>query len=326
MPDSYRYEIDEKDRPQPGDVPFDLDWALSSVMLVQAQIPEDAFTARYLGTERAGHGVLIDPAGLILTIGYLITEAETIWLHGADGKACAAHVVGYDQETGFGLVQALERLELPAMELGSSADLGIGEKVIVAASGGRAHAISANVISKREFAGYWEYLLDEALFTSPGHPNWGGTALIDRNGALCGIGSLAVQQGRPDEPTIDGNMVVPIDLLKPIIDDLSTLGKTRNPPRPWLGMFTSDDDDDRLIVAGLVDGGPADQADVRVGDIVLGVDGEQVEDLASLYRAIWSHGEAGSEIPLNVYREGDALDLLVQSTDRSGMLKSPRLH
>ena len=325
MTDPYEPDIPEDLRPRLEDVPFDLNRALSSVVVVQAGIPDDAFTAQLLGTERAGHGVLIDEAGLVLTIGYLITEAETVWIIGDGGKVSAAHVLGYDQETGFGLVQSLDRLGLPAMELGNSADLDIGERVIVAGHGGPAQAINANVISKREFAGYWEYLIDEAIFTAPGHPNWGGAGLIGKDGTLRGIGSLAIQQGAPGEPAIDGNMIVPIDLLKPILDDLRTFGRSRNPPRPWLGMFTSEADEN-LVVSGLVDGGPAYDADVRIGDFVVGVDGAPVTDLASMYRAVWSLGEAGAKVPLTVFRRGDTLDVTVRSINRSDKLKSPRVH
>src|SRR6185437_3271875 len=183
------WEIPLVAQPRPEEFDFDLDEVLRSVVGLQAHIPEDAFTAQTLGTERAGSGVVIRDGGLVLTIGYLVTEAESVWLSTADGRAMPGHVLAYDQETGFGLVQALGRLGLPALELGRSGVASIGDPVVVA-GGGRRQSLSAEIIGKEEFAGYWEYLLDEALFTAPAHPHWGGTGLIDRDGKLLGIGSL----------------------------------------------------------------------------------------------------------------------------------------
>ncbi len=317
--------VDPSLRPDPATVRFDLEHALLSIVSLHTKIPESAFTASSLGDERSGHGVLIGDNGLILTIGYLIIEAETVWLLDGRGRAVQAHVVGYDQETGFGLVQALERLDLPVMELGSSAALDLGDSVIVAGNGGVAGAVAAEVVAKQEFAGYWEYVLDEALFTAPPHPFWGGAGLIDRHGRLGGIGSLFVQHNPGTAPSFDGNMVVPIDLLKPILDNLSTMGRSGRPPRPWLGLITAEADG-KIVVAGLADGGPAERADIRVGDLVVGVGGAPVTGLAAMFRRIWSMGGAGVEVPLTVYRDGDALEINVRSGDRSDFLVSPRLH
>jgi len=317
--------IDPALQPRPSDVSYDLDKALSSVVALRTNIAEDALTASLLGTERAGHAVVIRESGLLLTIGYLITEAETLWLLDNHGRATQGHVVGYDQETGFGLVQALGQLDLPALEIGSSAALAVDDEVIVAGHGGRENAIKANVVSKREFAGYWEYVLDEGIFTAPPHPYWGGSALLDVNGKLCGIGSLFVQQALPNAERNDGNLIVPIDILKPILDDLLKFGRRQSPPRPWLGMITTEINN-ALVVAGLVDGAPAEQADVQVGDIVLGVNGEPVFDLVPFFRKIWSLGPAGTGIPLNLQRGNDQLEIVVDSVSRYDMLKSPRFH
>ena len=304
---------------------YDLERALSAMVSVRTQIPEDAMTARMLGTERAGHGVLIRENGLIVTIGYLVTEAETIWIVDGNGKATAGHTVAYDQESGFGLIQALGRLDLPALELGSSADVSEGESVVLAGHGGASNSISARVQAKREFAGYWEYLLDEAIFTAPPHPTWGGAGLIGHDGTLRGIGSLFVQQVISGGDPVDGNMIVPIDILKPIMDEMLTLGKTQKAPRPWLGMMTTEMDD-VLVVAGVVEGGPAQRADVRVGDFVLGVAGQPVSELAYMFRRIWATGEAGVGIPLTLSRDGELLDLTVQSVNRADLMKTPQLH
>lgn len=312
-------------QPKPEDYAYDLDEALAAVVGVRSVIPGDAFSAETLGTERAGNGVIIRKDGLILTIGYLITEAETIWLSLSDGRAVAGHMLGYDQETGFGLVQALARLDLPRLSLGQSSGAEIGEKVVVAGAGGRRHSVAAHIAARQEFAGYWEYVLDEAIFTAPAHPNWGGTAVIDQKGDLIGIGSLQLDQPRESGKVEHLNMIVPIDLLKPILDDLLTYGQRNRPPRPWLGLYATEVDD-RVVVVGLSNRGPAKRSDLRTGDVVLAVGGQQINDLAGLFRRIWSLGNAGVEVPLTVYREGQAIELKVASADRRRFLKSPRLH
>jgi len=262
---------------------------------------------------------------LIVTIGYLVTEAETIWLIDNKGGATNAHTVAYDQETGFGLIQALGRLDSSTLEMGSSADVSEDESVVLAGHGGRENAISARVQAKREFAGYWEYLLNEAIFTAPPHPSWGGTGLIGHDGTLRGIGSLFVQPVISGGDSVNCNMVVPIDILKPIMDELLTYGRTQKPARPWLGMMTTEMDD-ALVVAGVAEGGPAQRADVRVGDFILGVGGQPVKELAEMFRRVWATGEAGVGIPLTLSRDGEMLDLTVQSVNRSDSLNSPQLH
>jgi len=311
-------------QPKPGDYAFDLDSALASVVGLRAIIPADAFTAETLGTERGGNGVLIRNDGLVLTIGYLVTEAESIWLHLFDGRAVPGHVLAYDQETGFGLVQALARLDMPALPLGDSSAAQLGERVVVGGSGGRQRSVAAHIVAKQEFAGYWEYLLDEAIFTGPSHPNWGGTAVIGPAGDLIGIGSLQLQQAREKGPTEHLNMVVPIDLLKPILDDLLKLGRPNRPPRPWLGLYATEIED-RVIVVGLATRAPAERANLQTGDVVLAVAGTPVNDLAGLFRRIWSLGSAGVEVPLTIYRDGDTLELRVPSADRRKFLKGPTL-
>src|SRR5262247_1134938 len=223
-----------------------------------ALLPAEAVTAETLGTERTGNGVLIRE-GVVLTIGYLITEAETIWLHLADGRAVPGHVLAYDQETGFGVVQALARLDLPALPLGQSRATKVGDPVVVAGHGGRKHSVVARIAAKQEFAGNWEYVLDEAIFTAPAHPFWGGTAMIGRAGELLGIGSLQVQQVRESGTPEPLNMIVPIDILKPILEDLLTLGRPNHPPRPWLGLNATEVDD-KVVVARVSSGGPARQS------------------------------------------------------------------
>src|SRR5438552_6039663 len=319
------WEIPSEIQPKPADCSFDLDGALSAVLGLRATVPEDAFTASTLGTERAGSGVLIRADGLVLTIGYLISEAETIWLTSSLGGAVPGHVLGYDQETGFGLVQALGRLSVPAIEVGDRMRVGAGDHAILAAEGGRRHAVAATIVARQEFAGYWEYLLDRAIFTAPAHPFWGGAALIGSDGSLIGIGSLHVQHSNGRELRRDVNMVVPIDLLPPVLDDLLTYGRPNKPPRPWLGLYATEVDD-AIVVAGLSERGPAVKTGLRPGDRILAVRDEPVSSLASFWRRVWASGPAGSEVVLQVSRDNDTMRVRIPSTDRTRMLKAPRLH
>jgi S1-C subfamily serine protease len=324
MSSSSDWEMPLAVQPKPEHYDYDLDEALNSLVGLRAIVPGDAFTAETLGTERAGNGVLIRD-GVVLTIGYLIIEAQTIWLHLADGNAVPGHVLAYDQETGFGLVQALARLALPTLPIGRSREAHVGDPVVVAGAGGRKHSVVARIAAKQEFAGNWEYVLDEAIFTAPAHPFWGGTAMIGGDGALLGIGSLQVQQvldsGTP-EPL---NMIVPIDILKPILEDLLTLGRPNHPPRPWLGLNATEIDD-KVVVARVSNGGPARRANLRTGDVVLAVAGTQVDDLAGFFRKVWSLGKAGVEVPLTIYRDGRTFEARVTSGDRNRFLKGPSLH
>jgi len=312
-------------QPSPENYDFDLDHALTAVVGLRTIVPADAFTAETLGTERLGHGVLIGKDGVILTIGYLVTEAETVWVKLADGRVVPGHVLGYDQESGFGLVQALARIDMPSLPLGSSAEASVGEAVVLGGVGGRANAVAAQIIAKQEFAGYWEYVLDQAIFTAPAHPHWGGTGMIGPRGELLGIGSLQVQQIRADGRNEDINMVVPIDLLKPILDDVLRLGRPNRPPRPWLGLYATEVGN-RIAIAGVSGRGPARTADVRTGDIIVTCAGREVRSLAGLFRTVWALGEAGVPVPLTISRKGRMLDVVIKSGDRRKYLKGPVLH
>lgn len=317
------WKVPQAVQPRGEDYSYDLERALSSVVGLHSIVPPDAFTADTLGVERAGNGVLIDD-GLVLTIGYLITEAETVWLHLGDGRVVQGHALGFDQETGFGLVQALGKIDLPALETGSSSGADIGERIVVGGAGGRTRSLAGRIAAKQEFAGYWEYVLEEAIFTYPAHPNWGGTALISAEGKLIGIGSLQLERARNGKNE-HLNMVVPIDLLPPVLEDLRKFGRVNRPVRPWLGLYSTEIED-KVVVVGIAPKGPAARAEIKTGDVVVAVKGDRVSTLASFYRKVWSLGRAGVEVPLTLYREGVTFDVRVNSSDRAKFLKGPRLH
>ncbi|WP_028745260.1 S1C family serine protease [Rhizobium mesoamericanum] len=300
---------------------MNIDEILRSVVAVSSSIPDDAFTAGTLGTRREGSGVVIKESGLVLTIGYLITEADEVWLTTLDGRVIAAHPLAYDQETGFGLLQALGDLGLPALGFGDGTGASLGDPVVLA--DGIGQFVEARIVAKQEFAGYWEYLLDEAIFTTPAHPSWGGAALIDTKGKLLGIGSLRLQMSQNDE-VADINMIVPINLLPPILDDLMTRGRVNKPPRPWLGAFSAESNGD-VVVMSVVEGSPAADAGLRRGDIISEIRDGEVDGLADFYRKVWSSGPAGAEIPMRVLRDGREAWLRIRSADRNAFLKKPQL-
>lgn len=298
-----------------------IDLILPSIVAVSASIPEDAFTSTTLGTKREGSGVVIRENGLVLTIGYLITEAEEVWLTSRDGRVTAAHALAYDQETGFGLVQAFGALDLPALDFGDPVGAQLGDPVVLADGIGR--SVQANIVAKQEFAGYWEYLLDQAIFTAPAHPSWGGAALVGSDGKLLGIGSLRLQMSQGGDSE-DINMVVPINLLPPILDDLLTRGHVNKPARPWLGAFSAESNGE-VVVMSVAEGGPADQAGLRRGDIISEIRDGEVDGLADFYRKVWNSGPAGTEVPMRIVRDGRETWLRVRSADRASFLRKPRL-
>ena len=293
----------------------------SSIVALRAQIPEEAFTASGLGTVREGSGVVIDASGLVVTIGYLITEAEEVWLTTHDERVVPAHVVGYDQETGFGLVQALGKLDLKPVQIGTSAGTKLGD--IATVIDGRGQEVITEIVAKQEFAGYWEYLLDEALFTAPFHPSWGGAALLDADNKLIGIGSLRLQMLQRDKTT-DINMIVPIDLLKPIMNDLIAAGRAKRDARPWLGVFSAESSNG-VVVMSVADGGPAEEAGLKTGDVISELDGDEVTGLADFYRKLWTKAPAGAEFAMRIVRSGRDSWVRVKTADRDAFLYKPQL-
>jgi S1-C subfamily serine protease len=324
MAELEQWAFPESLQPKAEETQFDLERAFDALVLVRAEVPADGFTVANLGTERGGYGVVIREDGLVLTIGYLISEASQIWLTSNRGSVVPGYRLAYDQATGFGLIQPLGKLDTTHVERGLAADVKVGDTAFVIGHGGKAHALKTQVIGKQEFAGSWEYVLDEALFTTPAHPQWGGAALLDAQGHLIGIGSLLMQQ-QIDREVVHVNMFVPIDLLNPILDAMLQTGRSAHPPHPWLGMSTQDPDG-KLVVGRLSAGGPAERAGVRVGDAVLGVGELRVQGLAELFRAVWRLGGPGVEVPLTLARAGDVIRITVKSADRNDFLKKPNLH
>lgn len=290
--------------------------ALPAVVGIHTVIPEDRRSAQTLGSEREGHGIVIDDEGLVVTIGYLITEAETITITDSEGNSLPASIVGYDYESGFGLVRTRVPPPIRPMLFGDSDSLTLRSEAYVAGVGGEKATLKVKVAGRREFAGYWEYLLDNAIFTVPAYPLWGGSALVGMDGTLLGVGSLLVQEALgPGSPAFPGNMYVPINRLKPVFEELVETGKLSTPPRPWLGLL-SGEHMGQLVVVGISDGGPADRAGLKRGDVLHALNGDVLDDLGDFYKKLWASGPAGTVVTLRMERDNDAFEVTVRTGDR----------
>lgn len=287
-----------------------------SIFKVRARAVPNARSSATLGQEREGTGVVIGDDGLVVTVGYLIVEADEVNLVDPQGRVLPARVVAYDHATGLGLVRALVPISAPPLPLGDSAKLADRDPVMIVNHGGVDDVTFALVVSTRPFTGSWEYLLEQAIFTSPPTMNWSGAALVNRDFQLVGIGSLIVREASSTgEATVPGNMFVPIDALKPILADLVRTGRRAGPARPWLGV-AADEVQGRLMVSRVSPDGPGDLAGIKVGDIILGVGGAGVRTQADFYRKVWGRGGAGTDIPLRVLQGVDVKELEVHSIDR----------
>lgn len=292
-----------------------LDDLVSGVVRIKTYINPDGRTVATLGRERNGSGIVIDADGLVLTIGYLMVEAHAAEVTTNAGRTVPATIVGYDHETGFGLIRATEPLKIKPLALGKSADLKESDPVLVASFGGASMVAPVRVVSRREFAGNWEYLLDDAIYTAPPHPMWSGAALINRDGKLVGVGSLVLSDVSADQKMQAGNVFVPIDVLPPILADLIAEGRSTNPPKPWLGV-NADYVHGQLYVTRVTPGGPAEKAGLRHGAVIAGVAGEKPSGLSDFYRKVWARGTAGAVVPLDIEENATVRRVEIPSIDR----------
>jgi S1-C subfamily serine protease len=296
------------------------DEVLAAVVGVHAEVPAMARTADSLGTSRNGSGIVIGADGLVLTIGYLILEAGAVDIIDASGKTKPAALVAYDNDSGFGLLRSLQPLDAQPIGLGDSAALKPLDRVLIASRSDGLAVEQGMIAGRRELAGYWEYLLPDAVFAVPAHAEFGGAALIDRNGRLVGVGSLLVGDAAGDGTAVPGNMYVPIDALKPILQDLIAHGRRTGPPHPWLGVY-AEADRGGVRVLQIAEGGPAEKAGLQRGDLITGVAGTSVNDLADFYRQVWALGPAGVAVPLDIEGAAGPRQITVRSLDRYQWLR-----
>jgi S1-C subfamily serine protease len=300
---------------------IDAERLYGALVRVQTTAVPNARSSATLGREREGTGTVIGKGGVILTIGYLIVEADDVKVTDSRGRTYPARVLAYDHATGLGLIKTSVPFNVPPVPLGNSAKLADKEPVLVAGWGGIPDTALAYVASRRPFTANWEYMLDEAIFTVPATTGWSGAALVDRRGTIVGVGSLIVRDATAEEPQMPGNMFVPIDALKPILEDMVKTGRRKDAPRPWLGL-SADEVQGRLIVSRVSPDGPADAAGMKAGDIIVAVGREPVRTQAEFYRKVWSRGSAGAEITLRVLQDMDIRDVRVKSIDRVEYFRS----
>jgi serine protease Do len=293
-----------------------------SVVKVSSTAVRDARSARSLGTQREGTGVVIDGDGLVMTIGYLVMEAEKVNLSTADGKVYPATVIGYDNSTGLGLVKALTPLPVRPVDLGQSAVTTEKELVLIVGFDGVAPAY---IVSKRPFVGYWEYLLDEAIYTAPATVNWQGAALLSREGKLLGIGSLVVGDSMGTRTNIPGNMFVPIDVLKPVLGDFIANGRSTAKPRPWIGINT-EEVQGNVIVTRVSPDSPSEDAGLSRGDVIVSIGGKPIKGQADFYTKLWASGAAGVDVGLDVLKGSKVERYTVKSIDRDKYLRPKTMY
>jgi S1-C subfamily serine protease len=291
---------------------------LEGVVKLSIKAVQDARTAESLGAEREGTGVVFGEKGLIVTIGYLILEADSILVVAGDGRVYPASVIGYDHATGFGVLRA--GIDCRPLEVGSSADVRELATVLVAAHGAAGGASRACVVSRRRFTGWWEYMIEGGIFTAPPRFEHSGAALLDGDGRLVGVGSLWVSDALEIGAAFPGNMFVPIDLLKPLLNDLLASGHRREPARPWLGVY-SEEVQGHVVVTRVLSQSPAEQAGLARGDIILGVGGQAVGRQSEFYQRLWSSGDAGTSVVLHVLHKKSVRQLTVRSMDRMAFLR-----
>ena len=297
--------------------------ANAAVVGLQVVAVEDARSIATLGKERQGSGVLIGDDGVVLTIGYLILEADQVELVAGDGRRIPARVVAYDQASGFGLVQALAPLGIAPAPLGVSAAVATDEPLLFASGGDERDLSLARMVSRRPFSGYWEYHIEGALFTAPARTDHSGAGLFNADGELVGVGSLVVGNANGSGPAIRGNMFVPVDLLKPILAELKARGSSRNSSRAWLGLNCVEVGG-QVHVVRLAADSPAEAAGVQPQDVIVAIDGVRVADLASMYRTLWRGDRPDRDVVLDIVRDGEAIRLSVHAIDRMMILSRPR--
>ncbi len=294
--------------------------ATNAVVGVKVKALGNARSNETLGQERNGSGVLIDREGLVLTIGYLILEADQIEVTDSEGQTVPAIAVAYDHATGFGLIKPMSKITGKPIRMGTASPVAQLDRLMIVTGGAEQMVSIATVVSKRRFAGYWEYLIDNAIFTSPPRLDHSGAALINKDGELVGIGSLFVMDALTPGERLPGNMFVPVDLLKPVLHELATTGSQREARRPWIGV-NSLEEDGRVKVLQVNEESPAAKAGIEAGDIILSIEGQPVESLETFYRHLWSAGPAGTEVTLRVLHGVNQKDITVRTIDRREFMR-----
>jgi S1-C subfamily serine protease len=286
-----------------------------AVMSVRSLIPETAMTADFLGTERESHAIQVSPDGLMLTVGYSVMEANEVWITNRKGQTTEGIVLALDHDSGIALLRPTTSLGTAYLDTDSADTINIGDRAEILTSD-NSKAMDAAIFAKEEYAGRWEYLLDEAFYTVPLCDHWSGAGLVNKHGKLCGLGSLALGLKGPTGDVVPGNLFIPTDLVMPHIDHMKQYGQKPGSRRPWLGTLV-EEYESQLCVVGLYLGAPAAAAGIETGDIILSVDSQPVSSMAGFFRTIWHYGPAGSKIPLTLSDGEKTREVVLDTIDRN---------
>lgn len=288
-----------------------------AVMAIQSHVPESAITADLLGTLRNSHAVQVSEDGLMLTVGYSVLEADEIWITNKRGKTTEGILLANDFNSGIALIKPASPIGTTWFDTANKDQLKAGDTVSIYTSEDN-KPMEAVVFAKEEFAGRWEYLLEEAFYTVPLCEHWSGAALVNNDGKLCGIGSLAIGLASPQGQAIPGNLFIPVELVMPHLEHMALYGETPEDKRPWLGILTEEHDAE-LHVTGVYSRAPAAKAGIKPGDVILSVENQPVASLAGFFRSVWRCGPAGTEIPLTIRNSTDSetRDITLQTIDRN---------
>ena len=295
-----------------------------SVVKIDSIIPPEARTAQSLGTVRGGNGVVIDDKH-ILTIGYIVVEAETITITLPDGKKFPGELIGYDHTTGFGILRTIIQSNLTPLKIGDSDQLTKEDFLYVLPYLTEGRPSAVKMVSRRSFAGWWEYFLDKPIYTYPANSSFAGSALINEYGEVLGIGSLYVGDAAATGISSPGNMFVPINDLKPILDDLIENGRRTKDIKPYMGL-TSSDNTGQVKITRVNDNGPAAKAGFSVNDTILAVNSEKINNIEDFYKVVWSFGGPGTKLQFDIERNQEKLNIELTTMDRNDFFVKPKYY
>ena len=295
-----------------------------SVVKIDSIVPADARTANSLGTIRGGNGIVIDDKH-ILTIGYIVVEAETITITLPNGGVVPAELAGYDHTTGFGILKTILPSKLTPLQIGNSDKLNKEDLLYVLPYLTEGAPSAVKMVSRRSFTGWWEYFLDKPIYTHPMNTSFAGSALINEFGELLGIGSLYVSDAAAEGVPMPGNLFVPINDLKPILNDLIVNGKRTADVKPYMGL-TSNDDTGKVMVTRVNDDGPAAKAGFKENDIILKVNKINIQDTEKFYKTVWSQGGPGTLLDFEIERNNQIISLKLTTMDRNDFFVKPKYY
>ncbi|AHJ68247.1 S1C family serine protease [Granulibacter bethesdensis] len=325
-----QWQIPQNMQPHPSDYSFDLEAVLQGIVFLRCLGPDgfDPDGSDDQGAQRTGSGVAIEVGSsqtkMVITMTYLVNDADAIWITTQDGQVTPGHIIALDHESGFALIRPADALACPAIQIGDSSSVASESGAILAASGGITHAMETRIIARQEFAGYWEYHIPDALLVTPPHPVWGGCALIGMDGRLLGIAAVVLQQGDVGAGQLDINLIIPVSHLQAILPELLTHGR-RLASRPWLGLLAAEQEAG-ILISDVVPHGPAEAAGLRQGDQIIAINGKEPGDLATLWRLLWQSGAPPVGVAITILRDGQTMHTQVQAIDRYLYDKTPRMH